>query len=399
MSNRYAAERRAAAERARFARIDTPERPVLNLAELQELVCAEHASERVRDPETFRLRKTDDERVVTLALAKHVYGRYKVPYHLERIWYAVAEQHARARKGDRANDNHQHWWDRRQQQAGAVLSSFERKRRIAWYVCAATGGSLHKQHCKDFFTKRETHAFLTAPGQMTFVEALWYAVASSYTDDHGLRQRIMRSKVAREQVTPFWKEAARFFIEHDTPFTEIGPFVDFFQYRLNIDRGYSLRGRTPQSLARARADWHRTLSRVRDHGGGAWEGVAVPDYFIGRPLPEGLPSLAEQQEWVRKVTNSEQYTIRQIRTGDALAEEGSAMRHCVYSYKDRCIRGTASIWSMRRNDRRLLTIEMNNEGDLVQIRGVGNRLATDAEMAIIKRWARDAGLRIVNRGW
>lgn len=397
MTNRRNAAVRADLERRRTAPIVTPPRPALNIEAVARRVCENHIERRIREPETFRLRKTDDERVVALALAKHVYGRYKVPYHLERIWYSqwrvtppedVEDVYERRRLMGRAVRND-----------SEVLTTNERKRRVAWYVCATSGGSLHKEHCKEFFTKKETHAFMTAPGRLTFVEALWYAVASSYTDDHGLRQRIMRSKVARPEVTPFWKDAARFFIEHNTPIHEINDYADFLANRVGLDRNYTLRGRTIQSLARARADWHRTLSRIKHHGGGSWEGVAVPDYIPNTLIESYLPPLAKQIELVHQMRSEQRITIRQLRTGDELAEEGSEMHHCVYSYKYQCEAGSASIWSMRRGDKRLLTIEMNNQGDLVQIRGFGNRLATNDEMAIIRRWANDAGLTVGNRGW
>ncbi|RYG30675.1 MAG: hypothetical protein EON93_14360 [Burkholderiales bacterium] len=113
----------------------------------------------------------------------------------------------------------------------------------------------------------------------------------------------------------------------------------------------------------------------------------------------GVSTTPKQIELVRITETSERWVIRQIRTGDELAEEGARMHHCVYSYKGSCMSGHSSIWTMRRNNKRMLTIEMNNQADIVQIRGFGNRLATPEEMKMINQWAREAGVTVRRSGY
>jgi hypothetical protein len=48
-------------------------------------------------------------------------------------------------------------------------------------------------------------------------------------------------------------------------------------------------------------------------------------------------------------------------TPEALMEEGRMMHHCVGGYADRCIDGTSIIFSMRKDDRGYITIELNGE--------------------------------------
>lgn len=299
--------------------------------------------------------KSKDRRRLTLAAARHFFARYPVPYHLERIWSAEER-----------------------------LSDGEKARRRAWYVTVAGGGSLHKEHTRDFFTRSETHTFLTVPGRLTFVEALWYAVASSYTENHGLRLRICRSKIARTEVTPFWKDVARFFCVNDAPIQEINDICDYLQDRLARDAGYSLKGRTLWSLRSQMRQWHADLARIKRHGHGVWDGLDLPDWTWC--ADETAPPH-------KKVV----WMARQIKTGKDLAQEGNAMRHCVYTYKRICMQGTGSIWSLRRSlhcrDARVLTIEVQNENrQIVQIRGLANRGATSEEMHVVWHWARESGL-------
>ena len=82
---------------------------------------------------------------------------------------------------------------------------------------------------------------------------------------------------------------------------------------------------------------------------------------------------------------------------DQLFQEGLRMHHCVVTYKDDCVSGECSIWSLtseypigRRN--RGVTIELRNDGRIVQCRGFANRLPYANEVAICRRWAEDNGL-------
>jgi hypothetical protein len=76
------------------------------------------------------------------------------------------------------------------------------------------------------------------------------------------------------------------------------------------------------------------------------------------------------------------------------------MRHCVASYDNSCAFGGTSIWSMglERNygcRKRVLTIELANPlKRICQIRGKTNRLPTQKEMNIVRRWASQVNLTL-----
>jgi hypothetical protein len=75
------------------------------------------------------------------------------------------------------------------------------------------------------------------------------------------------------------------------------------------------------------------------------------------------------------------------------------MRHCVATYKEKCVRRQTSIWSMQvetqRGRQRALTIEVDiPKRTVFQVRGKCNRLPSAGERAIVERWAEAEGLRI-----
>jgi hypothetical protein len=73
------------------------------------------------------------------------------------------------------------------------------------------------------------------------------------------------------------------------------------------------------------------------------------------------------------------------------------MAHCVASYKEQCMHGLSSIWSLScecsigRVENRL-TIELACNRTIVQCRGLHNRGAYAEEIAVVKRWAADQGI-------
>jgi len=88
------------------------------------------------------------------------------------------------------------------------------------------------------------------------------------------------------------------------------------------------------------------------------------------------------------------WRVCRLRTPVALVKEGQAMAHCVARYLDLARQGQVSIWSLRADSTRVLTIEMVPcSQQIVQVRGFANRVPTGDELAVLTRWMRRAGLR------
>ena len=91
------------------------------------------------------------------------------------------------------------------------------------------------------------------------------------------------------------------------------------------------------------------------------------------------------------------WRFRQIKTGNDLFAEGQRQHHCVASYKQRCMSGDVSIWSLTceyplGHLNKGVTIELRRSGVIMQCRGFANRLPYTNELAMLKRWALEHGL-------
>ena len=176
---------------------------------------------------------------------------------------------------------------------------------------------------------------------------------------------------------------------------------DYFADRRRRDPSYKLEGRTLPALIRRMHEWHRDIAAIerietmrrRAHGRAAstptanvaWSGSSLADW-------EWVPSSKDAK------AKGERFVVRQLKQAEDLVMESRAMRHCVSTYAGKCISGRASIWSLRRctKDRidRLLTIEVDQQDQAVQVRGLANRLAHAEERNVLERWAKARGITL-----
>ena len=70
-----------------------------------------------------------------------------------------------------------------------------------------------------------------------------------------------------------------------------------------------------------------------------------------------------------------------------LKAEGRAMSHCVGGYSRRCVSNQSVILSMRCNDNRVLTIQVEPMTlQIMQAKGERNRAAHSNEMNVLSQW-------------
>ena len=329
----------------------------------------------VRDPQSWHPQlKTRDAARLRLAAARHLYALYPVPAALEHIWID-----------------------------DAGLGADEVQLRRHWYVVAARGGSLYKEGASEWLTRKEVHSFLNPPAGLSFDEAFWHAVATSCTDDSASAMRIARSKIGRapRNEMTFWRGVTRFFCANPASVETIDDLCDYLVACRRQDPSYSLDGRTLGSLNRRMHEWHRDMAAIerieairrRARGRGAQASVADA-VWSGSPLSdwEWTPSSKEAK------AKGERFVVRQLKQAEDLVMESRAMRHCVSTYAAKCIAGHASIWSLRRCTKeridRLLTIEVDQQGRAVQVRGLANRMAHADERNVLDRWAKARGVSL-----
>lgn len=330
----------------------------------------------VRCRETWRPKlKTRDVARLRLAAARHLFARFPVSASLERIWLDAGD-----------------------------LDADEVRLRRHWYVVAARGGSLYKEGAAGLLSRKEVHRFLNPPGDLSFEASFWQAIARTYTDDLGAALRIAHSKVARQprDQIAFWREVVQFFCANPATREEIDDLCDFLVWKRDRDRDFSVKGRTPGSLARMMREWHQDVDAIariaaaqrRAQGDGRFRPLLAEGRWDGSSLADWAWKPASREAKARR----EEYVVRQLCTGAELVDETRAMHHCVWTYAGKCIAGQASIWSLVRRisgrEQRLLTIELDRGNRAVQVRGFANRVATADEGQILARWASERGVAL-----
>ena len=146
---------------------------------------------------------------------------------------------------------------------------------------------------------------------------------------------------------------------------------------------FSMRGRTVVSLLISVEKWHRRLGREVAGGRLQWRKSAFQDY--------------EFVEGTEQSKNMKIWRIRELLSSEELVSEGQRMRHCVASFASSCHAGKCSVWSMDvetdEGIQPLVTIEVNNaRKEIRQVRGRFNRISTEKERDVLRRWAMREGL-------
>ncbi len=277
--------------------------------------------------------------------------------------------------------------------------------RQRWYIHLGRGGSIRTAAGLPApLTKRMAHWFTLAPEHYCPRSAIRYGQVHALGGDRRIADAVLSTRMGLDfRDDPFCLELIRFFVRNpmlDTAHYQ--PIVDYIWHQkyenqaVFVERGVveehgppqpglSMAGRTPEALLRQVDEWHARLGRTAKGGVLQWSRCGIPDF----ELVEGKRQSRNMCVWrLIELTNSRE-----------LEEEGFALGHCVATYASSCQRRISSIWSMRREtatgETRVLTVELNvKQKEIVQARGVRNRLPEEKELTVLNRWARTAGLTV-----
>lgn len=126
--------------------------------------------------------------------------------------------------------------------------------------------------------------------------------------------------------------------------------------------------------------WHAKISKERGKNYLSWKPCGVMEFTKEEKTRDN-----KKQVW----------TIRELLDSQQLGEESRDLEHCVSTYRWSCNRGECAIWSLRLDQARCITIEINNRTrTIVQARGFKNRFTDSKEAKIIREWAQQQELLI-----
>lgn len=312
--------------------------------------------------------RTHNSRRQFSSLARHLLAKYPIPVFMDSVWFKGQAPEAR-----------------RQQE---------------WFMRMGSGESPRHMDLPVRLTKRMVHHFLRAPTDSTVEAALRWAQVLGLGGNVRLAEAVLGSKLATDfDHDEFWVSVIRWLIANPMLDTrQVGPIVDYIRHQKfepqqaeansrPLQPDFSIQGRTPASLLRQIQEWHGDLRKQPQ------QPIQVTWYESG----------IDECEWIVDSATPEherRWTIKEILNRKDLFTEGCVMRHCVASYEHLCASGRSSIWSLgiECNDgrrKRVLTVEVAvRRKAICQVRGKANRLPTEKEMGILRRWAAQEGLTV-----
>jgi len=258
------------------------------------------------------------------------------------------------------------------------------------FVHLAQGGSIRQAARSGLLpatlTRAMCHRLWLAPADVTLPGAVRFAQVAGNGGESWIARELGATFLGRvfgdTNEETFWAQAIHWLCRDGrVERGEVGHLVDYFRHRRELDPTFVVEARRLVGLVPQLLRWHETLraQHVEEEllpcSGFAERTVDLPD--------PGAPDFPEHWE------------LFELRNARAIAAEGHFMRHCVASYLPSVRRGTTSIWSLRRNGRRRVTIEVSNQTrQVVQIKGRKNRDPTPRELSLVQGWARTVGLDI-----
>ncbi len=306
------------------------------------------------------------------SLAHHLFALYPVPAFMTSVWFELPD--------------------------GEVLPQHH------WYKQLGLGQSIRTVRLPLRMTKAMAHLFTQAPHHYTAIAALRWAQVRGLGGREALARAVAGTRLGKVlENEEFWESVLYFFINHPSlEHAAVGPVVEYLQHQRFEWReavspegvlgkqppprpDFSMKGRSAASICRLVEEWHKQLGQDNDRPCVYWPHSPFKDFR----LIEGSEALGNMRVW----------TITELLTSRALSLEGQAMRHCVATYAERCVRKQTSIWSMQvenqRGRHRVLTIEVDlARRTICQVRGKCNRLAQEREREVVERWAGRDGLQI-----
>jgi len=163
---------------------------------------------------------------------------------------------------------------------------------------------------------------------------------------------------------------------------EIRDICDFLNARINNGQDFNFENMTWRELKQLSDEWHEAIRAQRNE---LWA-------LESKKKLEAEWKKSSMKDFVYE-KRGKTWTIKEITTGKSLSEEGKDMRHCVFTYVERCIQGECFIFSVScksgkdGSEKKIATVEISRYRELVQAKGKSNIPIDNETAEIIKIWA------------
>jgi hypothetical protein len=318
-----------------------------------------------------------DDTAVTRSLVEHLFQIHAVPRALQQPW---------------------------------LVEGLPSLKWVTWLILLGQGGNLHRAARLFGWSvgKRFTHHFAAAPDHLTALEACVWAEVARLGGERRDLERLLRNPAyaidptevpgsttqpsiddgagwSQEQLharalhlartRAFWLEAVAWLVQRRAELTdEAAALVLAWAMHEHTEslRQWPVPGAPFRWQGRESAPAHAAALEYRRQQETPYAALTWRARGLDWETGEGAPVA---------------WTVRELTSSQALAEESLAMHHCVASYGHRCAQGRSAIFSLCSGGLRKITVELDPTSHrIVQARGACNRAATSEEQAVLARW-------------
>ena len=261
---------------------------------------------------------------------------------------------------------------------------------LVWFIILAQGGSL-KRASKWFewnVSSRYQHFFLQLVKHH-----------SNALSDISIRTLVMGAEINRlggsERHMMLFSQNPVFRIDPTEGHKYNSEFILFWYQTVHwfINNGQYINDNQYEAILQWAA--HQYSEAERDGTFFSWKGRTAGNVIEGSAeYLQKLEAVGEDVHWDyhgldwRFQDDSDRvWTVNEITSGKELSREGKSLMHCAGEYASRCLAGTAAIFSMKCNQERVATIELDGSlKNVLQARGYKNRMLNQQERSIMNLW-------------
>ena len=251
-----------------------------------------------------------------------------------------------------------------------------------WFETIVKGKNLvHADNLPFKITKKQAHAFSQQKFKknLTIKEGLIFSVLVSKGCSEKFAMHAM-NRISNFNEPNDWIEIVEILNHKGIDALVFTDVIDYlYHQKVVLRRNIDLRSKTTENLLAETNTWHLELRNPNI--------ITKYSEFVKTQEIKDFNFNHENQE----------YIIIQLTNTKQLFNEGKELKHCVFTYNQRCINQECQIFSLRIKEdskfKSLITIEVVNN-TIFQIRGLKNRICNDIENMIILKWAEENNIEI-----
>jgi hypothetical protein len=252
-----------------------------------------------------------------------------------------------------------------------------------WFMMELQGKNLRYSSKLPFkLTQRAAHFFrcMNEDIGLTVTRSLIYAQVFILTSNHAFSQAVATC-IRNISESEYWIESMSILYKKGLESGDVNEVMDYINEIVFVQQSkIDIKNKSLENLYRDVEQWHRNLSLQK------FEKTLAKKKLPSANIPVFDISF-----------NNTFYKIMQLKKLGELFNEGYNLKHCVYSYRNYCLKKESYIFSLMHKNidssfTSLITIELDGKKKIIQARGKFNRSVNEDELSIIQLWADENNL-------